>query len=158
MGTSDFDLFSFLDEPGRPASLATVTTSGKPALGMMWFAFEDGRFWFHTPDQAGRPVPFLNAARAGRDVAAMVATFDPPDVRQVRVTGPARIEYRDVARIERIYHRYVPTWTPEWAAQTTSEELHLWSLSPERGMAVTFPGLENRPSYRWSTAADLLAH
>ena len=155
MTTSDFDFFGFLGEPRRPASVATVTAGGKPALGLMWFVFEDGRFWFHSPDRAGRPVPFLRAARGGDDVSVMVATFEPPDVRQVRATGAARIEKPDLARVQRIYRRYVPVWSAEWEAQTRNPELHLWSVSPDRGMAVTFPDLENRPSFRWSAATEL---
>ena len=43
----------------------------------------------------------------------MVATFNPPtDVRQVRMTGPARLEERDDARVRRLYLRYVDAWTP----------------------------------------------
>lgn len=81
--------------------------AGRPALATMWFLVEAGRFWFSSPGTIeGRPSPFLDAARDGRDVAAMVATFDPPhDVRQVRASGPARLETRDVARVHRIYER-----------------------------------------------------
>jgi hypothetical protein len=48
-----FDVLGFLDEPGRPASVATVTGRGRPALAMMWFLVEDERVWFHTPEVAG---------------------------------------------------------------------------------------------------------
>ncbi|MEU3624737.1 hypothetical protein [Amycolatopsis coloradensis] len=48
----------------------------------------------HTPAE-----PFLDAARDNREVAVMVATVNPPDdVRQVRMTGPAKLETKDVAR------------------------------------------------------------
>jgi hypothetical protein len=61
-----FDIFGFLDEPGRPASVATVTASGQPALAMMWYSFEDDHLWFHSPE-AG-PAPFLRAAAENREV------------------------------------------------------------------------------------------
>ena len=44
-----FDVLGFLGEPGRPASVATVSGRGRPALAMMWFLAEDERLWFHTP-------------------------------------------------------------------------------------------------------------
>ncbi|HEV8456078.1 MAG TPA: pyridoxamine 5'-phosphate oxidase family protein, partial [Gemmatimonadales bacterium] len=102
-----FDVLGFLDEPGHPASVATVTGRGRPALAMMWFLVEDDRLWFHTPELSGVPAPFLRAARERREVAVMVATFDPPaDVRQVRMTGPARLEEQDFERVRRLYRRY----------------------------------------------------
>jgi hypothetical protein len=69
-----------------------------------------------------------------------VATFDPPaDVRQVRMTGPARLEEQDHTRVRRLYQRYVGLWTPKWERQATSASYRLWSMSPDRGMAVTYP-------------------
>lgn len=151
-----FDVLGFLHEPGHAASVATTTARGNPALAMMWFLVEDGRFWFHSPGERTRPVPFLQAARAGRDVAVMVATFNPPDdVRQVRTVGPARLEERDVCLIRRLYQRYVPTWSPLWTSQVASTKFRLWSMTPDRGMAVTFPDLRDQPEFRWTTAASL---
>jgi hypothetical protein len=150
-----FDVFGFLAEPGRPASVATVTGRGAPALAMMWFAVEDDRLWFHS--HRGQPSPFLAAARQNRDVAVMVATFQPPDVRQVRMTGPAELAAEDHDRVRRIYRRYVRDWTPAWEGQATSASYCLWSMTPRRGMAVTYPGLEGRPDFRWSELTELLA-
>lgn len=91
MNRSILAVQDFLDEPRLPASVATTTARGNPALAMMWFVAEEGRLWFHTPVSDGRPSPFLAAARDNREVAVMIATFDPPDdVRQVRTTGPRR--------------------------------------------------------------------
>jgi hypothetical protein len=45
-----FDVLGFLNEPGRPASVATVRGRGRPALAMMWFLLEDDRLWFHTAE------------------------------------------------------------------------------------------------------------
>jgi len=150
-----FDVQGFLDEPRLPASVATTTGRGNTALAMMWFVAEERRLWFHTPVLDDRPSPFLDAARHNRDVAVMIATFAPPDdVRQVRMTGPARLETKDVARVRRIYERYIPGWSPQWADHAASPNALLWSMSPDRGMAATYPGLENRPVFRWSNAAD----
>jgi len=81
----------------------------------------------------------------------MIATFNPPgDVRQLRVSGPARLEERDDARVRAIYDRYIDEWTPTWHEQVTSAGYRLWSMLPERGMAATYPGLEDRPAFRWS--------
>jgi hypothetical protein len=103
------------------------------------------------------PAPFLSAARGGREVAVMVATFDPPlDVRQVRTTRPARIEPRDLERVRRLYRRYVDAWTPKWERQATAASYHLWSMSPARGMAVAYPNLDDGPTFRWSDPHGLL--
>ncbi|WP_409491457.1 pyridoxamine 5'-phosphate oxidase family protein [Amycolatopsis sp. cmx-11-12] len=155
MDRSFFAVQGFLAEPRLPASVATTTGRGNPALAMMWFVAEEGRLWFHTPVSDGRPTPFLDAARGHREVAVMVATFDPPDdVRQVRMTGPARLETKDVARVRRIYERYIPGWSPDWEDHAASQDAVLWSMSPDRGMAVTYPGLANGPVFRWSNAAE----
>jgi len=156
MDNPSFDVLSFLDEPGRPASIATVTDKGHPALATMWFSVGDDRLWFHTPDGGDHSSPFLRAAADNREVAVMIATFDPPDdVRQVRVTGPARLEARDDGRVRCLYSRYVSTWTPTWETQAISPNCHLWSMSPQRAMAVAYPELKNSPTFRWSEPARL---
>ena len=156
MDGSVFDVLGFLDEPGRPASVATVTARGRPALATMWFLLEDERLWFHTPESLDLPAPFIRAARARAPVAVMVATFDPPaDVRQVRMTGPSRLEERDDERVRRIYRRYVDEWTPRWERQATSAGYRLWSMSPERGMAVAYPGLNDGLAVRWAGPSEL---
>lgn len=156
MQSPSFDVFSFLGEPRHPASIATVTSNGSPALAMMWFAFDEDCLWFHTPKAL--PSPFLRAATENREVSVMVATFSPPDdVRQVRMTGPARLEARDDGRVRGIYHRYVSTWTPKWERQATSANYRLWAMSPRRGMAVAYPDLEGSPDFRWSEPATFLA-
>ena len=156
MQRPSFDVLSFLGEPGRPASVATVTGRGLPALAMMWFAVEDGQVWFHSPRD--EPAPFLRAAERSEPVAVMVATFSPPDdVRQVRMTGRARPAARDDDRVRRIYERFVPAWTPAWEEQATSKNYGLWSMTPERGMAVAYPGLAGGPPFRWSGPDAFLA-
>ncbi|WP_414943620.1 hypothetical protein [Amycolatopsis sp. cmx-11-32] len=120
-----------------------------------WFVAEERRLWFYTPVSDDRPTPFLDAARGNLEVAVMVATFDPPDdVRQVRMIGPARLETKDVARVRRSYERYLPGWSSGWEEHAASPDALLWSMSPDRGMAVTYPALENRPVFRWANAAE----
>ncbi|MGH3505374.1 MAG: pyridoxamine 5'-phosphate oxidase family protein [Nocardioidaceae bacterium] len=157
MDRPSFDILGFLDECSRPVSVATVTRQEGPALAMMWFVLDDGRLWFHTPEDSNRPSPFLRAAGEGQDVAAMIATFNPPtDVRQVRTTGPARLEADNSERVRRIYSRYVETWTLKWERQATASHYHLWSMSPQRGMAVAYRNLEDSPAFRWSDPSRLL--
>jgi hypothetical protein len=45
-----FDVLGFLSEPRRPASVATVSGRGRPALATMWFLVEEDRLWFHTAE------------------------------------------------------------------------------------------------------------
>ncbi|MCM2577686.1 hypothetical protein [Streptomyces meridianus] len=98
----------------------------------MWFDFAEGRLWFHTPLRS--PNPFLNAIEQGREIAAMISTFDPPeDIRQVRTTGPGRLEPTDPDRVRAIYRRYVADWDTTWEGQP----------SPIRG-------LQGQAEYRWS--------
>jgi hypothetical protein len=100
-------------------------------------------------DEPGRPA-------SGHQVAVMVATFDPPhDVRQVRTTGPARIEPRDLDRVRRLCRRYVDEWSPKWERQATAAGYRLWSMSPASGMAVAYPNLDDAPTFRWSHPAGL---
>jgi hypothetical protein len=65
------------------------------------------------------------------------------------MTGPARLEELDHDRVRRLYGRYVNGWTPKWERQATSPSYRLWSMLPERGMAVAYPDLEDSPTYRW---------
>jgi len=69
-----FDVLGFLHEPGRPASVATVSGRGRPALATMWFLVEDDRLWFHTAQSPGLPVPFLRAATLCGHLDAQMGT------------------------------------------------------------------------------------
>ncbi|WP_091678611.1 hypothetical protein [Amycolatopsis marina] len=120
-----FDVRGFLRESSHTASVATTAKSGRPAL-------------------------------ATSEVAVLVSTFDPPtDVRQFRAVGPARVEKRDLAKVRRIYERYIPDWTDYWESHAASADCQLWSMVPSSGMAVAFPNLDNGPTYRWSNPAHL---
>jgi hypothetical protein len=155
MARPPLDVAAFLREPLRPASVATVTPSGRPALASMWFLVEDGRFWFHSP--MGERAVMLAASRRA-EVAVMVETFDPVGrVIKVRATGPARLELADVGRATRLYNRYLgphALWTPAWRAQVASADYRLWSVDPIHGGAVEFPRLEDAgPEQRWDVRA-----
>lgn len=155
MSRPSFDVAAFLAEPGRPAGVATVTRRGNPALATMWFVFADGRLWFHTPTRA--PNPFLAAIEQGREIAAMISSFDPPqDVRQVRATGPGRLEPNRPERTRAVYNRYVTDWDTAWERQVASPDYRLWSLFPQRGMAVAYPGLKGGAEYRWTHESELV--
>ena len=56
----------------------------------------------------GAPAGVATVSGRERPALAVVATFDPPtDVRQVRMTGRARLEERDDLRVRRLPHRDV---------------------------------------------------
>jgi hypothetical protein len=154
-----FDVTAFLVEREHLASVATITPSGTPALAAMWFLFDSDRFWFHSPS-ASRA--FLDAAERGDQVAVLVATWAPPsDVRQVRATGPARVEAHDLERIERIYDRYLDgdraAWRAAWANQIESTSYQLWSVLAERGTAVSYENLQDGPRTRWTRPDERLS-
>jgi hypothetical protein len=73
------------------------------------------------------------------------------------MSGPARLEERDDERVRRLYGRYVDGWAPKWERQATSANYFLWSMSPDRGMAVSYPGLRDSPTFRWSEPSELFS-
>lgn len=153
----DFDVGAFLLEPLRPASVATVTASGRPALATMWFCFADDAFWLHSPVGG----PFTDAADHGAEVAIMVETFDPTGrVIQVRATGRASIPPCDVERVRTIYDRYLgpdDLWTESWREQTDDASYVLWTIEPTRGAAVRYPELRDAGGvFRWSSHAEFI--
>jgi hypothetical protein len=150
-----FDVTAFLREDRRPAQVASVSAAGTPLLGSLWFLFERERFWFSSAATA--PLP--RAAQHGAPVAVIVDDFDPPaSIRQVRVRGRAQIERHDSAVVLRIYQRYlgadVEEWPPFFRSRVDQTDgWVLWSVHPDTGLAVTFPGFEER-SYRWDRNGD----
>jgi Pyridoxamine 5'-phosphate oxidase len=93
-----FDVLGFLAEPRHPASVATVSGRGRPALAMMWFLLEDDRIWFHTAEPPGPPAPFLRAARQRAEVAQVGTAGDGSELPPVvDVTGTRH--GRDVSRL-----------------------------------------------------------
>jgi hypothetical protein len=155
MTKGPFDAAAFLDEDGRPAQVASVSASGTPLLGSLWFLFERGRFWFNSVAEA--PLP--RAARRGAPVAVIVDDFDPPlSIRQVRVRGRGRIEPHDADVVLRIYRRYlgpdIDSWPPFFHQRAHRVDgWVLWSVSPDTGLAVTSPRFAEE-NYRWDQIAD----
>jgi hypothetical protein len=153
MATS-FDMRSFLDEPLRPAQVATVSRSGLPLLGSLWFAFEDDLFWFTSLDGS----PLLVAPTQRSAVAVLVDQFDPPGrIRQIRVRGSSRVESHDPERVYRIYRRYlgksVDAWPLSFPERLDDPSWTTWSVSPDTGLAVdheNFVGNE----MRWNVLSD----
>ncbi len=147
-----FDVRAFLNEPLRPASVATVSPTGRPALATMWYLFAEDVFWFHSP---GPSSAFLRSAQNRRLVSVMVETFDPVGrVVQVRVTGPASIEQTDEARVHRIYDRYLgpnDLWSAGWREQQCNKSYVLWTVEPVTGAAVQYPELRDADGvFRWT--------
>ena len=104
MAGAAFDATAFLNEARRPAQVASVSKSGKPLLGSLWFLFERQRFWFSSARAGVLP----QAAKRDAPVAVIVDDFNPPTfIRQVRVRGQGQIEPHDPAVVRRIYERYL---------------------------------------------------
>jgi hypothetical protein len=151
---ASLEIAGFLDEPGRPAQVSSVSPSGAPVLGSFWFLFAQGRFWFSS-----RPTtPLPTAVAHGSEVAVIVDDFSPPqNIRQVRVRGHGRFEPHDADQVERIYRRYLGTqldsWPPFFRARLTDPEFVLWTVTPTSGLAVSSPDFEPL-EVRWQCPED----
>ena len=144
----------FLAEDLRMAQVAAVTRSGSPLLGSLWFVFDDGRFWFTNHPSS----PFVAAVQRRVDLAVLIDQFDPPDrIRQIRVSGPGRIEAHDARRVRQIYERYLGRSDSEWPdffrERVDDPTWTLWSVSPVRGVATMYPDFREQ-STRWDCFAD----
>jgi hypothetical protein len=145
-----FDAAAFLNELHRPAQVASVSESGQPLLGSLWFLFERKRFWFSSAKAGVLP----RAAKRGAPVAVIVDDFDPPtSIRQVRVRGRAQIEPHEPAVVRRIYERYLGSDVEEWpllfrSLVDQSDDWVLWSVYPDSGLALIAPNFIEK-AYRW---------
>ncbi len=154
MTNGPFDLEAFLDEPLRPAQVASVSPSGAPLLGSLWFLFSQGRFWFSS-----RPHTPLPAAMArGHELAVIVDDFSPPEkIRQVRVRGPGRVEPHEPDKVKRIYERYlgsdISAWPDFFGARLTDPGWALWTVTPASGLAVAYPNFETT-EVRWRSPEE----
>jgi hypothetical protein len=149
-----FDIAAFLDEPRRPAQVASVSPSGAPVLGSFWFLFTQGRFWFSSRPDTPLPV----AVAHGAEVAVIVDDFSPPQsIRQVRVRGHGRFEPHDAGQVERIYRRYLGAemdfWPTFFRARLNDPDFSLWTVTPTSGLAVTSPDFEPL-ELRWNHPED----
>lgn len=146
-----FDVHAFLNEVRRPAQVASVSESGQPLLGSLWFLFERQRFWFSSAKVGVLP----RAARRGALVAVIVDDFGPPtSIRQVWVRGRGQIEPHEPAVVRRIYERYLGPDAGSWpllfrSLVDQSDDWVLWSVYPDTGLALTAPDFVENP-YRWA--------
>jgi hypothetical protein len=150
-----FDVRAYLAEELRPAQVASVSATGVPLLGSLWFAYAEGRFWFSS--FLGSPLPA--AASSGRPVAVIVDDFNPPtSIRQVRIRGGGQVEPHDADTVRRIYRRYLGHDVDQWpdffrTRAADADRWVLWSVRPDTGLVVTSPGYIAQ-ELRWSRPDD----
>jgi PPOX class probable F420-dependent enzyme len=128
MPLSKSELNAFLDEP-RMAHLATVSRSGRPRVTPIWYAYQNGAFYFTT--RLGR-VKGKHVQQNSR-VALSIATDERP-YRAVCAFGKAAIlkENRD-EWFERISFRYGKDEGREWVAKAIKQpDRVVMVLRPER--------------------------
>jgi hypothetical protein len=152
--SSALDAAGFLAETGRPAQVAAVSVNRVPLLGSLWYLFEAGRFWFSS--MSGSPLAM--AAMRSAEVAVIVDDFDPPSsIRQVRIRGASQIEDHDLARVRRIYARYLgaddTAWPEFFRHRLTDARWILWSVWADSGLVVSTPDFRGE-EYRWQARAD----
>jgi PPOX class probable F420-dependent enzyme len=118
----------FLDEP-RMAHLATVSGSGRPRVTPIWYAYENGLFYFTT--RLGRLKG--KHIQQNSSVALSIATDDRP-YRAVCAFGKAAVlkENRD-AWLQKISFRYGREGGERWLAGALKEpDRVVMVLRPER--------------------------
>ena len=155
-----FDVVSWLDQPLLCASVAAVGKSGSPLLGVLWYKYDDGRFWFTTQ----RTHPLACAIPlVGAEAAVAVELFDPPQhIEMVRISGVGREERWDEQLVVRMYSRYLGADLDAWPAGTWRERLPngidgkymLWTISADRGFAVGYPNFGDAVELRWKSPEE----
>jgi hypothetical protein len=156
-----FDVVVWLDQPFLCASVAAVSPrGGSPMLGVLWYKYEDGRFWFTT--QRKHPLAHAIPVR-GAEAAVAVEVFDPPEhIEMVRVTGIGREEAWDEALVIRMYSRYLGSQLDSWPDGTWRERLAdgldgkymLWTITADRGFAVGYPNFGDAVELRWKSPRE----
>jgi Pyridoxamine 5'-phosphate oxidase len=135
--------------------VASVSPSSLPLLASLWFLLEHERFWFSS----ARSSALSRAAARGGQVAVIVDDFNPPgSIRQVRVRGTSRLDQHDSQKVRRIYQRYLGTDFDRWPSffqerVNLTDEWTLWSVSPESGIAVTYPDFIGA-EFRWTSPGE----
>ena len=125
---------SFLDEP-RMAHLATVSSGGKPRVSPVWYAYENGAFYFTT--RLGR-VKGKHIQRNSR-VALSIATDERP-YRAVCVFGDAAVlkEKRE-QWLKMISFRYGKDEGREWMAKAVKQpDRVVMILKPRRVLSWNY--------------------
>ena len=117
MPLSDDELEEFLAAP-RLAHFATVSEGGRPRVRPLWYAYEDGVFYFTTRSE----VRYTGAdIVAGSAVAISIASEDRP-YRAALARGVAEIWAEDRERwLERIAVRYGEREGKRWLAAALKE-------------------------------------
>ena len=150
-----FDVAGWLDQPLLCASVAAVSKSGSPLLGVLWYKYEDGRLWFTTQRKhaLARAIPL-----EGAEAAVAVELFDPPEhIEMVRISGTGREERWDEPLVTRMYSRYLTADLDTWPAGTWRERLAdgldgkymLWTITADRGFALRYPNFGEAVELRW---------
>src|SRR5687768_1127329 len=110
---SDEQIAEFI-EHSRPATMATVLSSGRPHLVAMWYAILDGEIWFETKAKSQKAVNL----RRDPTVTVMIEdglTYD--TLRGVSIDGTAEIVDDDPDLLHRVgvsvWERYTGPYTDE---------------------------------------------
>jgi hypothetical protein len=155
-----FDIALWLDQPLLCASVAAVSKAGTPMLGVLWYKYEKGRFWFTTQrdHSLARAVPL-----SGAEAAVAVEVFDPPHrIEMVRVSGIGAEETWDAELVTRMYTRYLGADLDAWPEGTWRARLSngldgkyvLWTIGADRGFAVSYPNFGDAVEMRWKTPEE----
>jgi hypothetical protein len=128
-------------------------------LGVLWYQYEDGRFWFTTQrDHALARIPVVRA-----EAAVAVELFDPPKhIEMVRASGAAAEEAWNADLVTRMYSRYLGSDVNRWPAGTWRERLAsgldgkymLWTVAASRGFAVGYPDFGDAIEAGWRTPEE----
>jgi PPOX class probable F420-dependent enzyme len=128
MPFSKLELEKFLQEP-RMAHLATASTKGKPRVNPIWYAYQDGVFYFTT--RLGRVKG--RQMQSNPSVALSIATDGRP-YRAVCAFGKVEVlkENRDIW-LERISSRYGKEEERGWLASAVKQpDRVVMILKPDR--------------------------
>lgn len=125
------ELEAFLNQP-RMAHLATSSTDGKPRVSPIWYAYQDGCFYFTT--RLGR----LKGRHLQRnpEVAISIASEARP-YRAVCAFGKTELVRKDRDMwLERISARYGEQEGREWLSEAVKQEGRVvFKLQPKRIMS-----------------------
>jgi PPOX class probable F420-dependent enzyme len=110
---SDDEIAEFIDH-SRTASMATLSSDGRPHLVAMWYAVLDGEIWFETKAKSQKAVNL----RRDPTVTVMIEDGDAYDtLRGVSIDGRAEIVTADPELLLRVgisvWERYTGPYTDE---------------------------------------------
>jgi PPOX class probable F420-dependent enzyme len=110
---SDDEITQFI-ERSRTATMATVSSAGRPHLVAMWYALLDGEIWFETKAKSQKAVNL----RRDPTITVMIEDGDTyGTLRGVTIDGTAEIVTDDAALLHRVgvsvWERYTGPYTDE---------------------------------------------